>query len=81
METTAAQFDLWLKKARDKGYAVAIAHPYQGTLELLRKKLSEVSNEFRFMTISDLIDYQQQESMPWPRYLSHLHPDSKNSKP
>ncbi len=79
-EVTAEQFDVWLKKARDKGYAVAIAHPYHGTIELLKEKLAEVADDFRFMTISDLIQYQQQESLPWPRYLSHLHQDSKNSK-
>ena len=79
-EITSEQFDLWLQKARDRGYAVAIAHPYHGTLEVLKERLAEVTDEFRFMTISDLIAYQQQESLPWPRYLSHLHQDSKNSK-
>lgn len=80
-EATAQQFDRWLKKAREKGYAIAIAHPYRATIELLQEKLTEVADEFRFMPISQLIQYQQQESLPWPRYLSRLHQDSKNSKP
>ena len=80
-EVTAQQFELWLKKARTKGYAIAIAHPYAGTIEVLKEKLAEAAEDFRFMTISDLIEFKQQESLPWPRYLSHLHQDSKNSKP
>ena len=80
-QTTAFQFELWLKKAREKGSAVAIAHPYQATIDLLREKLVDTSEQFQFMPISQLLQYQQQESLPWPKYLSHLQQDSKNSKP
>lgn len=79
-ETTAFQFELWLKKARTRGAAVAIAHPYKATIELLQQKLQEVGEEFKFLPISQLIEYQQKESLPWPRYLSHLQRDLKSSK-
>lgn len=80
-ESLTFQFDLWLKKADKNGHAVAIAHPYQSTIELLQQKLAEAAEKFNFMTISQLIQFQQQETTSWPRYLSHLQKDSKNSKP
>lgn len=80
IESLSFQFDLWLKKASKSGQAVAIAHPYQSTIELLQQKLEQVAEDFQFMTISQLIQSQQQETTPWPKYLSHLQKDSKSSK-
>lgn len=80
-ESISFQFDLWLKKARDKGYAVAIAHPYQATIDLLLQKLTQTAQDFQFLTISKLIQLQQQETTSWSKYLSHWQKDSKNSKP
>lgn len=79
-ESLSFQFDLWLKKAHKNGHAVAIAHPYQSTIELLQEKLAQATEDFTFMTISQLIQFQQQETTSWPRYLSHLQKDSKSSK-
>ena len=80
IESISFQFDLWLKKAKKNGHAIAIAHPYQSTIELLQQKLAEVGENFQFMTISQLIQLQQQETTSWPKYLSHLQKDSKSLK-
>ncbi len=77
-ESILFQYQLWLKKARKKGSAVAIAHPYSSTIKLLKEKLAEISPEFQFMTISQLLNSQQQENTTWPTYLSHLQKDLKN---
>ena len=77
-ESIAYQFDLWLKKANTNGQAVAIAHPYQSTIELLKQKIFETLDDFQYLTASQLIQHKQQETTSWPRYLSHLHRDSKN---
>jgi polysaccharide deacetylase 2 family uncharacterized protein YibQ len=80
-ESITYQFNLWQKKAIKNGHAVAIAHPYQSTIDLLKQKLQESFDDFQFMTASQLIQHQQKESTSWPRYLSHWQKDSKNSRP
>jgi polysaccharide deacetylase 2 family uncharacterized protein YibQ len=71
------QFERWLKKADRNGSAVAIAHPYSSTIELLQQKLPQIADRYRFMTISQLIQYKQ-EKITWPTYLSQLQKDLKN---
>lgn len=80
-ESISFQYNRWLKKAKDNGYAVAIGHPHRTTIDLLLQKLPESSMNFQFKTISKLIQHQQQETTPWPKYLSLWRKDSKNSKP
>jgi hypothetical protein len=80
LEAISFQFDLWLKKAARNGHAVAIAHPYQTSIELLQQRLAEVGDDFQFMTISQLIQLKQQKATSWPTYLSHLQKDSKSLK-
>lgn len=80
IESINFQFKRWLNKARDNGHAVAIAHPYQNTIDLLTEKLVEVMPEFDFLTISQQVANLQQEDSEWPRYLSHLQMGSKSSK-
>lgn len=80
-ESIIFQIDLWLKKATDKGYAVAIAHPHPSTIELLKSKIPTASNDYQFVTISQLLKLQNQqkpESYSWPKYLSRLQMDLKN---
>lgn len=81
-ESINYQIDLWLKKADNKGYAVAIGHPHPATIELLRKKIPETLSRYQFSTISQLLDRQNQHlkeaNITWPKYLSHLHLDLKN---
>ena len=79
-EAILFQFKRWINKAEEKGHAVAIGHPHQATIKLLQQKLPDSFEDFDFKTISQLIQYQQQEAESWPRYLSHLLKDSKNSK-
>jgi polysaccharide deacetylase 2 family uncharacterized protein YibQ len=77
-ESILFQFDRWLAKAKKNGYAIAIAHPYSSTIELLQQKIPEIADEFQFMTISQLLQHQQQENKSWPTYLSRLQKDLKN---
>ena len=77
-ESIAYQFNRWLKKAKSKGHAVAIAHPYQSTLTLLKQKIEETISEFDYMKASQLIELTHKENNPWPKYLSHWQQDSKN---
>lgn len=74
------QIERWLKLARENGHAVAIAHPYQNTIDILQQKLPQISAEFDFLTISQQVANLQQEDTQWPKYLSHLQMDSKSSK-
>ncbi len=77
----AFQYDRWLKKARERGYAIGIAHPYQNTVELLQTRLAQTAADYQFMTLSNLVQHQQEEIPEWQTYLSHLQKGSKNSKP
>lgn len=79
-EAIAFQYQRWLKKARDKGHAIAIGHPHPATIAVLEQQLPQNFAEFDFKTLSQLIQHQQQETSSWPRYLSHWQQDSKNSK-
>ncbi len=76
------QLQRWLKKARQRGYAVAIAHPHQTTLDYLQRVLPRLLENYRMVTISELIRYLSLEKTTWPKqYLSRLPMDSRNSKP
>ncbi|MDJ0834607.1 MAG: divergent polysaccharide deacetylase family protein [Gammaproteobacteria bacterium] len=80
-EAITFQYQRWLKKAKDRGQAIAIGHPHPTTIEVLQKKLPDTFARFDFKTLSQLIQFKQQETASWPRYLSHWQQDSKNSKP
>ena len=54
------QYDIWQERARESGSAVAIGHPYPSTLEVLRERLPASGVEFRFLTVSELIDEREQ---------------------
>lgn len=74
------QYERWLELARENGHAVAIAHPYQNTIDILLEKLEQTTQEFEFITLSQQVANLQQEENEWPKYLSHLQMDSKSSK-
>jgi uncharacterized protein len=80
LDSIRQQFDRWLELARENGHAVAIAHPYKNTIDVLLEKMEEMGDEFEFVTISQQIANLQQEEAEWPRYLSQLQMDSKSSK-
>lgn len=77
-ESIQFQYNRWLYKADENGYAIAIAHPYSSTIDVLKNKLTENAADFQFKTLSQLIDNQQQDKSVWLTYLSHLQKDLKN---
>lgn len=68
------QYNIWLTRARTLGSAIAIAHPYENTLEVLQQNLPNAQIEFNFMRISELIDERQQRGYAedWREKLSNL---------
>lgn len=55
-DAVAAEFDRLLELAREQGYAVAIGHPYPGTINVLEQRLPELErNGFRLVPASQLI--------------------------
>ncbi len=81
-EAIAAQIRRWTRKARKRGWAVAIAHPHPSTLDYLKQALPPLQRDFRMVTLSELIQLMTPEKTKWPRqYLSRLPMASKNSRP
>lgn len=80
-ESIEFQIRRWQKKADNRGYAVAIGHPHQTTIDQLQQTLPQSLNQYQYMNLSQLIEFNQQEPSTWPKYLSHLQQDSKKSKP
>jgi polysaccharide deacetylase 2 family uncharacterized protein YibQ len=66
------QYNIWLTRARERGSAIAIGHPYSHTLEVLRDNLPEASGNFTFMRISKLIEARNQDesAQEWGSQLS-----------
>ena len=56
VESIALQFQIWLKKARDNGSAIAIGHPHETTINYLRENLPQTGTLFKFVSVSKLID-------------------------
>jgi len=54
-ESIRLQYNIWLTKARERGSAIAIGHPYPNTLAVLRESLGATNTDFRFLRISSLI--------------------------
>ena len=76
-ESIRLQYQIWLKKARDRGSAIAIGHPHSSTIEFLRENLPKSREQFNFMSVSNLIDlvYNSEEAYSWQRELSYLQLD------
>ena len=58
-ESIHLQYRIWLKKARDRGSAIAIGHPYTETLEVLRENLADSLGDFNFLPVSQLIELRR----------------------
>jgi len=55
--TLRKQFDRFINKVNERGYALAIAHPYPKTIEFLRQNLQELEQQgIRLVPASQLID-------------------------
>lgn len=52
----ARQIDLAIAIARKKGYAIAIGHPYQQTLNVLTMKLANLPDDVELIKVSHLIN-------------------------
>ena len=74
VESIRLQYQVWLEKARHRGSAIAIGHPYAETIQVLRENLPETSLEFQFMRISKLISERKVRgfSSDWQQKLSNL---------
>jgi polysaccharide deacetylase 2 family uncharacterized protein YibQ len=61
-ESIRLQYKIWLTRARERGSAIAIGHPYLNTIEVLNRQLPGASDEFRFMRVSKLIEERRIQS-------------------
>ena len=73
-ESIRLQLNIWLTKARERGSAIAIGHPYTHTIDVLRAQLPATDGEFNFMPISKLIKARKLRgfSGDWRDQLSAL---------
>ena len=49
------QMERLLKAAQRSGSAIAILHPHEGTLEILREYLPKITTEFEVVPVSELV--------------------------
>ncbi len=76
------QLRRWQRRAEKQGWAIAIAHPHQTTLDYLQQVLPKLLENYRMVTISELFNLLNKEKASWPKqYLSRLPMDSRSSKP
>jgi len=73
-ESIRLQYNIWLTRARERGSAIAIGHPYSHTIDVLHQHLPEADREFEFMRISRLIEERKVRgySAGWRDQLSRL---------
>ncbi len=61
--TLRQQFDRFIKKVNQQGYALAIAHPYPNTIKFLRNNLAELNRHgITLLPVSELINYANQRN-------------------
>ena len=60
------QFDKLVAIARQRGYAIAIGHPFQETLAVLQRRLAPLSEgDVRLIPLTMLVAMKTQEREPW----------------
>ena len=64
LESIRLQYNIWLTKAREIGSAIAIGHPYPNTLAVLRENLGSTNPDFRFLSVSRLIEERRSRRPP-----------------
>ncbi len=78
-EAVASQFEALIALARERGSAVAIGHPYPGTLEVLERELPRLGEHgVRLISVAEFIRRDMTESPRWHASLSPLPKASKN---
>lgn len=80
-EAIRTQFQQLLRRARNQGKAIGIAHPYPETLAVLAEELDRLEAEgVRLVTTSQIIAIQR-SNIPWRASLSPSPKAAKSSKP
>ena len=65
------QIDALITKAKRKGYALAIGHPYRETLEVLESRIPLLQEQgINMVNASDYIKYKHEEKLTWHTSLS-----------
>ncbi|NNF51473.1 MAG: divergent polysaccharide deacetylase family protein [Gammaproteobacteria bacterium] len=78
-QAIAAQFDRLIALALARGSAVAIGHPYPGTLDVLERELPRLeARGVRLVSVAEFIRRNATESSPWHVSLSPSPRGSKN---
>ncbi|MCP4186548.1 MAG: divergent polysaccharide deacetylase family protein [Gammaproteobacteria bacterium] len=62
-ESIHLQYQVWLQKARIRGHAIAIGHPYPTTIDYLSQSIPMATDDFRFLSVSKLITKQASENL------------------
>lgn len=71
VDTINAQVDALIARAKRKGYALAIGHPYRETLEVLEARLPLLQEQgIKMVNASDYINNKYQEKLTWQTSLS-----------
>jgi len=75
------QWQRFLKRARDKGSAIAIAHPHVQTVAFLRTALAQLAAQgVQLVNVSELISAREQRRLAWHTSSSPWRKVVKNSK-
>ena len=78
-DAVAAQFERLVELALQRGSAVAIGHPYPGTLDVLERELPQLAARgVRLVSVAEFIRRNATESSPWHVSLSPSPQASKN---
>lgn len=79
--SVVAQFQRLIATARKKGSALAIGHPHEATLRVLRRELNTLENRgIKLVPVRRLAKTQREGNSVWQLSLSRLHRDVKNSR-
>ena len=63
-ETIRRQFSRFVERANQNGYAIAIAHPYPGTIEFIRDHLGRLEEQgIKLVPVSEIVDYRPEREV------------------
>ncbi|MFT5504602.1 MAG: polysaccharide deacetylase 2 family uncharacterized protein YibQ [Gammaproteobacteria bacterium] len=72
VESLQFQFNKWQNIAREKGSAIAIAHPHPSTTEFLTQRLPDIMENFRIVRVSTMLELlNQPETINWQASLGN----------
>jgi polysaccharide deacetylase 2 family uncharacterized protein YibQ len=72
------QLELAYETAQKKGYAIAIGHPFEATINAVREMAASSENKIHFVTVSHLINELDRRQPQWHAYLSPSLKAAKN---